>query len=293
MSTVRSSSKPNWLKIKIPGGKNYRQLKSIVNEYHLHTVCQSARCPNMEDCWSRQTATIMILGDICTRSCSFCAIKTGRPRPTDKEEPQRVAKAVKLMNLNHVVITSVDRDELTDGGASIWADTINAIRQSIPLCTIETLIPDFQGSQQALQTVLNAAPDILAHNLETIPRLYRQIRPQADYIQSLQVLQRAHKQGFRTKTGIMAGLGETNEEILQLMDDALAYGADIFTIGQYLQPTSTHWPVHRYVTLAEFENYRAYGLKKGFLTVESGPLVRSSYHAEEQVLSISSESAAQ
>jgi lipoyl synthase len=293
VSTERSNLKPNWLKIKIPGGKNYRQLKSIVNEYRLHTVCQSARCPNMEDCWSRKTATIMILGDICTRSCRFCAVKTGRPGTVDNEEPRRVADAVKLMGLSHVVITSVDRDELKDGGASIWAETIKAIRQIVPDCTIEALIPDFQGKTEALQTVLDAAPDILGHNLETIPRLYRDVRPQANYQQSLQVLQSAHQQGLRSKTGLMAGLGESNEEIFKVMDDALAHGADIFTIGQYLQPTAAHLPVQRYVTPEEFADYRRYGLEIGFLFVESGPLVRSSYHADEQIISHPLKKAAQ
>ncbi len=293
MSTERLSSKPNWLKIKIPGGSNYRQLKSIVNEYRLHTVCQSARCPNMEDCWSRKTATIMILGDVCTRSCRFCAVKTGRPGTIDHDEPRRVADAVKLMGLNHIVLTSVDRDELPDGGAAVWAKSILAIRETVPECTIEVLIPDFQGNADALQTVLNAAPDILGHNLETIPRLYRQIRPQANYKQSLELLQRAHQQGFRTKTGLMVGLGESNDEIIQVMDDALTHGTDIFTIGQYLQPTPAHTPVQRYVTPQEFDALRQHGLEKGFLFVESGPLVRSSYHADEQVIAHPLKKAAQ
>lgn len=275
--------RPDWLKIKVPGGHNFRDLKSIINEHKLHTVCKEARCPNMEECWSRRAATIMILGDTCTRSCRFCAVKTGRPGHVDYGEPARVAEAVMLMGLRHVVITSVDRDELPDGGAAIWAATIYKIRELNPDCSIEVLIPDFQGNEDALQTVLNAGPDILGHNLETVPHLYRKVRPQAKYEQSLWVLRASNAQGFRAKTSIMVGLGETSDQVIEVMRDALENGASVFTIGQYLQPTPDHLPVDRYVHPDEFACYKAEGLKMGFKYVESGPMVRSSYHADEQV----------
>jgi lipoic acid synthetase len=249
----------------------------------LHTVCEEARCPNIGECWASGTATIMILGDTCTRSCGFCAVKTGRPTELDLAEPKRVGEMVKLMNLRHTVITSVNRDELRDGGASIWAETIREIRKQHPTTKIEVLIPDFQGDTDAMDTVFREHPDIMNHNTETVPRLYRLVRPQAKYQRTLDLLRRA-KEHFNliTKSGIMVGLGETPEEVLEVMKDLRAVHCDIISIGQYLQPTKAHLPIARYVPLEEFELYRRVGLEMGFRNVESGPLVRSSYHAEEQ-----------
>jgi lipoic acid synthetase len=275
--------KPEWLKARVPGGENYSRLKNLIDQRKLHTVCEEARCPNMGECWNAGTATFMILGDVCTRSCGFCAVKTGRPEFLDKDEPRRVGEAVATMNLRHAVITSVNRDELFDGGAQIFADTIFEIRQRVPNCRIEVLIPDFQGSEFALNIVLDAQPDILNHNTETVPRLYRTVRPQAHYNRSLELLDRAKRRGFRTKSGLMLGLGETTEEVIDTMSDLRAVECDILTIGQYLQPTKEHLPVQRYVHPDEFNMLKERGLEMGFRYVESGPLVRSSYHAAEQV----------
>ena len=275
--------RPDWLRVKLPTGEGYLRLKSLVDTYKLHTVCEEARCPNIGECWASGTATIMILGDTCTRSCGFCAVKTGRPTELDLAEPKRVGEMVKMMNLRHTVITSVNRDELHDGGASIWAETIREIRKQHPTTKIEVLIPDFQGDTEAMDTVFREHPDIMNHNTETVPRLYRIVRPQAKYQRTLDLLRRA-KEHFNlvTKSGIMVGLGETPEEVLEVMNDLRAVQCDILSIGQYLQPTKAHLPIARYVPLEEFELYRRVGLEMGFRNVESGPLVRSSYHAEEQ-----------
>ncbi len=273
--------RPEWLKAKIPGGETYARLKKIIDTHRLHTVCEEARCPNMGECWNAGTATFMILGDICTRSCGFCAVKTGRPSgELDWDEPRRVAEAVKLLGLRHAVITSVNRDERKDGGAPIFAETIREIRRQVPGCTVEVLIPDFKGSEDALTIVLDAQPDVLNHNLETVPRLYPIVRPQAKYHQSLEVLERSKKRGFLTKTGLMVGIGERPEEVLEVMKDIRAVNCDILTIGQYLQPTKDHLPIDRYVHPDEFRMYKDVGMHMGFKHVESGPLVRSSYHAE-------------
>jgi len=276
--------RPEWLKAKIPGGTEYARLNGIMRSHKLHTVCEEARCPNMGECWNLGTATFMILGDICTRSCGFCAVKTGRPDSgLDWDEPRRVAEAVELMKIRHAVITSVNRDERKDGGAPIFAETVRLIHERVPNCKIEVLIPDFKGSEEALNIVLSSKPDILNHNVETVPRLYRTVRPQAQYQQSLEVLQRAKQKGFVTKTGLMLGLGERTEEILGVFKDVCAVACDIVTLGQYLQPTKEHLPVDRYVHPDEFKMLKEAGLKMGFRHIESGPLVRSSYHAAGQV----------
>ena len=275
--------KPSWIKMKMPGGEGYSRLKGLVDSHRLHTVCQSAKCPNMGECWAAGTATLMILGDVCTRSCGFCHIATGRPPTLDLDEPRRVGEAVRLMRLGHVVITSVNRDELPDGGAAVWADTIREIRRQSPRTSIEVLIPDFCGKWDALQLVLDQQPDILNHNVETVPRLYTQVRPQAKYERSLHLLQIAKHQGFVTKTGIMLGLGEEALEIESVIDDLVSIGCDILTIGQYLQPTVNHLPVVRWVHPGEFRDWKQRGEERGLRHVESGPLVRSSYHAEKQV----------
>ncbi|NUM78103.1 lipoyl synthase [candidate division KSB1 bacterium] len=281
-SSLRVVRRPEWLKVKIPGGEGYHEIKRLVDQSRLHTVCEEARCPNIAECWSRRSATFMILGDVCTRSCGFCAVKTGRPVWLDEDEPRRVAEAVATLNLRHAVITSVNRDELPDGGAAIFAATIRAIRTQLPACSIEVLIPDFKGNEAALRTVLEAQPEILNHNVETIARLYRRVRPQANYRQSLELLERAKKFGAVTKSGFMLGLGETITEAKDLLNDLQMTGLDIATIGQYLQPTPEHLPVERFVTPAEFQELKEYGLAIGIRHVESGPLVRSSYHADEQ-----------
>ncbi len=281
-SPVPSKRHYPWLKVKLPQGENYFALKQLVREKRLHTVCESASCPNIGECWNQRTATFMILGDICTRSCGFCDVKTGRPQWLDREEPYRVAEAVKALGLKHAVITSVNRDELADGGAAVWAETIRQVKSQNPGCDVEALIPDFKGSAEALQMVLEAQPDILAHNTETVPRLYRTVRPQAKYPQSLGVLQRAKRQGFVTKTGLMVGLGEEWEELQRVMHDLHVVDCDILTIGQYLQPSRNHLPVLRFYTPQEFQRLRQEGLTIGFRHVEAGPLVRSSYHAREQ-----------
>jgi len=276
--------RPAWLKAKIPGGPGYSRLKNIIDDHRLHTVCEEARCPNMGECWHSGTATFMILGDICTRSCGFCAVKTGRPDyGLDWEEPRRVADAVKLMGVKHAVITSVNRDERKDGGSPIFAEVIRLIHEEIPGVTVEVLIPDFKGSEEALNVVLDARPDILNHNLETVPRLYRRVRPQANYEQSLEVLKRSKAHGAVTKTGLMLGIGEKTAEVIEVMKDVRKMSADILTLGQYLQPTKEHLPVERYAHPDEFKMLKELGLEMGFRHVESGPLVRSSYHAEKQV----------
>ncbi|MBI1370281.1 MAG: lipoyl synthase [Planctomycetes bacterium] len=278
--------KPRWLRMQLPQSEHYHQLRQLIRDHKLHTVCEEARCPNMGECWSAGVATVMILGDTCTRSCGFCNIKTGRPPVLDLDEPVRVGQSVALMNLNFVCITSVNRDELPDGGASIWAHTIREIRRQAPKTQIETLIPDFCGDWDALQRVLDEKPDILNHNLESVPRLYPAVRPQAKYPRSIELLRRAKSQGFTTKTGIMVGIGESDDEVTALMHDVLEGTAgpngpcDILTIGQYLQPSANHLPVARFVHPDQFARYKELGESLGFPHVESGPMVRSSYHAD-------------
>ena len=275
--------KPPWLKMKMPGGEQFSRLLKLVNDERLHTVCQSAKCPNLGECWAAGTATLMILGDVCTRSCGFCHIATGKPPTLDTGEPVRVGRAVATMNLGHVVITSVNRDELPDGGAGVWAETIREIRKQSPGTSVEVLIPDFCGDWDALQLVLDERPDILNHNIESVPRLYKVVRPQAKYRRSLELLQRSKAQGLVTKTGMMLGLGEEEHEIDAMLDDLVSIGCDILTLGQYLQPTLKHLPVERWVHPDEFVMWKTRGEARGLRHVESGPLVRSSYHAEKQV----------
>lgn len=277
-----TNRKPNWLRAKLPSGNGYKEVREMVDKNNLHTVCQSAQCPNLGECWSRGTATLMILGNICTRSCNFCAIQTGRPTELDFGEPARVAEAVAKMNLRHCVVTSVARDELRDGGASVWAATIRAIRNRNPGTAIEVLIPDFQGKEESLDILLDAEPDILNHNIETVERLQRPVRVQASYNRTRWVLQHAKSRGFTTKSGIMLGVGETRDEIAATMRDLREDDVNILTIGQYLQPTPKHLPIDRWVTPEEFEEWHDYGISIGYGVVESGPLVRSSYHADEQ-----------
>ena len=273
---------PPWIRVRLRQGQALARLRGLMRDATLHTVCEEARCPNLWECWNRGTATFMILGDICTRSCGFCAVKTGRPLEVDGDEPRRVAEAVRAMALKHAVVTSVNRDELPDGGAAVFAATIREIRRLNPTCTVEVLIPDFQGSEAALLTVLDAAPDLLNHNTETVPRLYPTVRPQARYDRSLDLLARAKTCGARTKTGLMVGLGETVDELLAVFSDLRDVGCDILTVGQYLQPTREHLPVVRYYAPEEFVMLKHAALALGFAHVEAGPLVRSSYHAEEQ-----------
>jgi len=276
--------KPEWLKVKLPLGENYLKVRQIVDTHKLHTICQSGNCPNMGECWGAGTATFMILGNICTRSCGFCAVATGRPLPVDWDEPMRVAKSIKLMGVKHCVITSVDRDDLKDGGSIIWAETIKAIREVSPETKLECLIPDFQGKWENIKRIVDAKPDIVSHNIETVKRLTRQVRIQAKYERSLEVLKMLKDAGMRTKSGLMVGLGETVDEIYQTINDLAAVKVDVITIGQYLQPTAKHLPVARFVHPDEFRAFKDYALQKGFKHVESGPLVRSSYHAEKHVL---------
>ncbi len=275
--------KPKWLKVKLPTGENYRKVRSLVTEHKLHTICESGSCPNMGECWGEGTATFMILGNICTRSCGFCNVSTGRPEPVDEFEPGRVAQSVKLMGVKHAVITSVDRDDLKDGGAEIWAQTVRAVRHQSPGTTMETLIPDFAGKWENLQTIIDVAPEIVSHNLETVRRLTKQVRIQAKYDRSLEVLFRLKKGGMRTKSGVMLGLGETHEEVIETMEDLRSVNVDILTLGQYLQPSPKHLPVLEFITPERFAEYQELGLKMGFKFVESGPLVRSSYHAEKHL----------
>lgn len=274
---------PRWMKMQMPKGESYSRVKNTVNHHKLHTICTSGNCPNIGDCWNRGTATFMILGDICTRSCKFCGVKTGKPLPPDSEEPVRVAESIRLMGIKHCVITSVDRDDLEDGGAAFWAETIRMIKKINPETTIETLIPDFDGKKELIQLVIDAKPEVISHNLETVERLTSQIRTRAKYRRSLEVLKIIADSGITAKSGIMLGLGETEEEILKTMDDLLAVGCKVFTIGQYLAPTLDHIQVKEYVTPEKFEEYKQIGLNKGFRFVESSPLVRSSYHAEYHV----------
>ena len=276
--------RPPWLKVRVRGGHEYDDLRSLLRGLSLHTVCEEAGCPNIAECFGQRTATFLILGDTCTRNCRFCAIRHGQPGPLDADEPEHVAEAVQRLGLRFAVITSVTRDDLPDGGAQVYADSMAAIRRRVPDCGIEVLIPDFRGSEEALQTVMQAHPDVLNHNVETVPRLYPQVRPQADYARSLQVLRRANEMasGSLTKSGIMLGLGEEREEIITVMDDLRGVGCELFTIGQYLRPSSDHLPIRRHWTPAEFEDLAAIGLRMGFTHVESGPLVRSSYHARLQ-----------
>lgn len=274
--------KPSWLKVKLPAGPGYTHVREIIDEHRLHTVCESAKCPNMGECWGRGTATIMILGDVCTRSCGFCHIKTGRPPILDLDEPRRVAQSAAIMKLRHIVITSVNRDELKDGGSTIWAQSILGVREASPSTTIEVLIPDFCGHWDDLNRVLDARPDILNHNIETVPSQYFRVRPQAKYARSLELLRRAKDRGFTTKTGLMLGIGETDTELEQTLKDIRAVNVDILTLGQYLQPTREHLPIDRWVTPDQFAHWKSVGLNLGFSVVESGPLVRSSYHADEQ-----------
>ena len=278
--------KPSWLRVKLPIGENYKKVRALVDEHKLHTICESGSCPNMGECWGEGTATFMILGNICTRSCGFCAVQTGKPLAADLLEPSRVAHSVKTMGVKHAVITSVDRDDLKDGGSEIWAATVNAIRKESPDTTLETLIPDFMGKWGNLQLIIDVAPEIVSHNLETVRRLTKQVRIQAKYDRSLEVLFRLKKGGMRTKSGVMLGLGETHEEVIETMEDLRSVQVDILTLGQYLQPTPKHLPVVEFITPERFEEYKELGLKMGFRYVESGPLVRSSYHAEKHIFEL-------
>ena len=279
---MNPTQKPSWLRAKLPAGPGYAAVRKLVDDHGLHTVCQSAQCPNLGECWSRGTATVMILGNICTRSCNFCAVQTGRPTELDLGEPARVAQAVARMNLRHCVLTSVARDELADGGAAVWAATIRAVRHANPRTAIEVLVPDFKGRLADVDTVLDARPDIFNHNVETVERLQKPVRVQARYDRSRSVLRHAKGRGFTTKTGIMLGLGERREEVEQTLRDLAADRIDILTIGQYLQPTPKHLPIDRWVTPDEFREWKEFGLGVGLGTIESGALVRSSYHADEQ-----------
>ena len=282
--TKNLQRKPHWLKVKLPSGDAYKSLKKIVDDHRLHTICTSGHCPNMGECWGDGTATFMILGNICTRSCGFCNVLTGKPLPADQKEPEKVANSIRLMQVKHAVITSVDRDDLPDGGAGIWAETIRKVRAYNPGITMETLIPDFQGKAALLDIIIAESPEVVSHNLETVRRLTKQVRKQAKYDRSLQVLDYLKKQGIRrTKSGIMLGLGETKEEVIQTMEDLRSVNVDIMTIGQYLQPTPNHLPVVRYPHPDEYKEYEQTGLKMGFRFVESSPLVRSSYHAHKHV----------
>jgi lipoic acid synthetase len=276
--------RPEWLKVRVAGGENFSHLKTLIDGKKLHTVCEEARCPNMGECWNAGTATFMILGDVCTRSCGFCAVKTGRPETLDLEEPFRVADAIRVMGVKHAVITSVNRDELPDGGAAIFAETIRQSRRVSPGLRVEVLIPDFRGVWWALDVVIDAKPDILNHNTETVPRLYATVRPQGKYDRSLELIRRAKDAGMVTKSGLMLGLGESKDEVVGVMHDLVAHGCDILTLGQYLQPSKDLLPVHRYVHPDEFRDLKEQGRAMGFRYVESGPLVRSSYHAEHQTV---------
>lgn len=279
----RKRVKPDWLKIQIPVGENYTEVKQIVKTHKLHTICEDGKCPNMGECWGAGTATFMILGNVCTRSCSFCAVATGRPNEYDLDEPKRVAEAIKLMKVKHAVITSVNRDELKDKGAGVWSATIREVKIQNPGVTMETLIPDFKANWDLLEMVINEKPEVVSHNMETVERLYRIVRPQAKYERSLEQIKRTKENGRRTKSGIMLGLGETEEEVYKAMDDLVAHGCDVLTLGQYLQPTKMHLEVREFVTPEKFRMYKEVGEAKGFKIVESGPMVRSSYHAEKHI----------
>ncbi|WP_230392332.1 lipoyl synthase [Pontibacter sp. FD36] len=283
LNALGQPRKPNWLRVKLPVGKEYAKVRNIVDEYKLHTICESGNCPNMGECWGAGTATFMILGNVCTRSCSFCAVATGRPNEYDQDEPRRVAEAIQLMGVKHAVITSVNRDELKDRGAAIWHETVRMVKELSPATTIETLIPDVKASWDALITMISPGQEVVSHNMETVKELYRRVRPQAKYDRSLEQIRRTKEYGKRTKTGIMLGLGETREQVYQTMDDLAANGCDILTLGQYLQPTKLHIEVAEFIHPDLFDHYREEGLKRGIKYVESGPLVRSSYHAERHV----------
>ena len=275
--------KPKWLRVKLPVGKKYTELRGLVDKYKLNTICASGSCPNMGECWGEGTATFMILGNICTRSCGFCGVKTGRPETVEWDEPEKVARSIKLMSIKHAVITSVDRDDLKDGGSIIWAETVDAIRRANPTTTLETLIPDFQGNTKQIDRVIAVHPEVVSHNMETVRRLTREVRIQAKYDRSLGVLKYLKENGMRTKTGLMLGLGETEEEVVATMHDLRQVGVSIMTIGQYLQPSKKHLSVLEFITPAQFNKYRNIGLSLGFQYVESSPLVRSSYHAEKHI----------
>ena len=276
--------KPKWLRVKLPTGEAYREVRNIVSEHKLHTICESGHCPNMGECWGEGTATFMILGNICTRSCGFCNVDTGKPLEVDEFEPGRVAQSVKLMGVKHAVITSVDRDDLADGGAAIWAQTVRAIRHQSPGTTLETLIPDFAGKWENLQPIIQVAPEVVSHNVETVRRLTKSVRIQAKYDRSLEVLKRLGDAGLRSKSGVMLGLGETFDEVVETMDDLRSVGCQVITLGQYLQPTPKHLPVAEFIHPDVFAELESIGKEKGFRHVESGPLVRSSYHAEKHVV---------
>lgn len=276
--------KPDWLRVKLPIGESYKHVRGLVDKHKLHTICESGNCPNMGECWGEGTATFMILGNICTRSCQFCAVATGRPKAVEWDEPQRVAEAILLMKVKHAVLTSVDRDELADGGSIIWYNTIKAIKTLTPSTTLETLIPDFRGIEEQINRIIEAAPEVVSHNMETVERITQKVRVQAKYRRSLGVLETLKKGGMRTKTGIMLGIGEHKEEVIQTMKDLVSVGTDVLTLGQYLQPTKKHLAVQRFVHPDEFAELRQIGYELGFDYVESGPLVRSSYHSEKHVI---------
>lgn len=282
-SSSDRKSKPDWLRVKLPIGKEYTKLRALVDEHKLHTICQSGNCPNMGECWGAGTATFMILGNVCTRSCSFCAVATGRPTEYDIDEPKRVAEAVRLMNVKHCVITSVNRDELKDKGAEVWYQTVVRVKEESPQTTIETLIPDVKSDWASLERMISGGQEVVSHNMETVERLYRRVRPQAKYSRSLEEIQRIKAFGKRTKSGIMLGLGETKDEVLKAMDDLVEHGLDVLTLGQYLQPTKMHLEVAEFIHPDLFAEYKEIGLSKGLAYVESGPLVRSSYHAEKHI----------
>ena len=283
MSVSEKVRKPKWLKVKLPTATAYKNVRSVVKKHKLHTICVSGNCPNTGECWGAGTATFMILGNICTRSCGFCNVQTGRPLSVDINEPKNIANSVKIMKVKHAVITSVDRDDLKDGGSNIWAETVNEIRKVNPNTTLETLIPDFKAKKEDIQKIIDVAPEVVSHNMETVERLTKKVRIQAKYRRSLDVLNILNKSGVRTKSGIMLGLGETDEEVIQTMKDLLDVGVTIMTIGQYLQPSKKHLPVFEYVHPDKFEMFKNIGIKLGFRIVESGPLVRSSYHAEKHL----------
>lgn len=283
MEAVDKIRKPNWLKVKLPTGEAYKNVRGITKSHNLHTICESGNCPNMGECWGAGTATFMILGNICTRSCGFCNVMTGRPLAVDVLEPKKVAQSIKLMKVKHAVITSVDRDDLADGGASIWVETINEIRKANPLTTMETLIPDFKGRLKDIQPIIDAAPEVVSHNMETVRRLTKRVRIQAKYDRSLDTLRYLNEGGIKTKSGVMLGLGETEQEIVETMHDLRAVGVSILTLGQYLQPSKKHLPVVEFITPKQFDKYKEIGLSLGFQHVESSPLVRSSYHAEKHI----------
>ena len=282
-NVLEKPKKPSWLKVKLPIGESYKKVRSLVSEHNLHTICESGNCPNMGECWGAGTATFMILGNVCTRSCDFCAVSTGKPDEVDVFEPARVANSVKLMNVKHAVITSVDRDDLQDGGSEMWVKTVKAIRRKSPETTLETLIPDFAGKWENLQRIIDVAPEIVSHNIETVRRLTKKIRIQAKYNRSLELLLRLKKGGMKTKSGLMLGLGETEEEVVETMQDLRSVEVDILTLGQYLQPTPKHAEVKDFITPEKFEEFQKLGIEMGFRYVESGPLVRSSYHAEKHL----------